>query len=40
MPGFPLAAIGAGLGLFAKQVQEQRAQQERNAMLQMQKEAA
>ncbi len=36
MPGFPLAAIGAGLGLFAKQYQEQQAQKERNAMLQMQ----
>jgi hypothetical protein len=36
MPGFPLAAIGAGLGLFAKQYQEQQAAAERNKMLQMQ----
>ena len=36
MPGFPLAALGAGLGLFAKQYQEQQAAAERNKMLQMQ----
>jgi hypothetical protein len=36
MPGFPLAAIGAGLGLFAKQYQEQQAAAERSKMLQMQ----
>ena len=36
MPGFPLAAIGAGLGIWAKNMQEQQAQRERNAMLQMQ----
>ncbi len=36
MAGLNLAAIGAGLGLWAKNMQEQRAQQERQQMLQMQ----
>jgi hypothetical protein len=36
MPGFPIGALGAGLGLFAKQYQEQQAAAERNKMLQMQ----
>lgn len=35
MPGFPLAAIGAGLGQWAKLQQEQQAQRERQQMLQL-----
>ena len=33
MPGFPLAAIGAGLGQFANYMQQERAQRERQQML-------
>ncbi len=33
MPGFPLAAIGAGLGQFAQQYQQQQAARERQQML-------
>jgi hypothetical protein len=33
MPGFPLAAIGAGLGMFAQQYAQQKAAQERQQML-------
>jgi hypothetical protein len=35
MPGFPLAAIGAGLGMWAKNQQEQQAARERQQMLQL-----
>src|SRR5689334_17568348 len=33
MPGFPLAAIGAGLGQFAQNYQQQQAARERQMML-------
>ncbi len=36
MPGFPLAALGAGLGQWAQYAQQQQAQRERQQMLQMQ----
>jgi hypothetical protein len=36
MPGFPLAALGAGLGQWAKYAQDQQAQRERQQMLMLQ----